>query len=55
MDKEKAIEIMRQISQVVKGTLQEHKLINSAIEYLSTLTEPKKASSDKHSDGQEAK
>ncbi len=55
MNKEQAINIMKQMAEAIKGTLQEHKIIHSAIEFLNTLEEPKKASSEKQSDGQEVK
>lgn len=42
MTKEHALNIMRQLQQVARGTLEEHKVIQLAIDYLSTLEEPKK-------------
>jgi hypothetical protein len=41
MNKENAIQIMKQIQNGVRGTLEEHKIIHAAIEYLSKLEEPK--------------
>ena len=41
MNKEQAIGIMKQIQNGVRGTLEEHKIIQSAIGYLETLEEPK--------------
>lgn len=41
MDKEKAINVMKQMAHTVRGTLEEHKIIHASIEYLSKLEEPK--------------
>jgi hypothetical protein len=41
MNKEQAIKIMKQMAQSVRGTLEEHKVIQAAISYLSELEEKK--------------
>ena len=41
MNKSDAINVMKQIQNGVRGTLEEHKVIHAAIEYLSKLEEPK--------------
>ena len=41
MNKEQAIQIMKQLQNSTRGTLEEHKIIHMAIELLSKLEEPK--------------
>ena len=41
MTKDQAINIMKQMQNSTRGTLEEHKIIHMAIELLSKLEEPK--------------
>lgn len=40
MNKQQALSVMNQIQNTFRGTLEEHKIIQAAIAYLSTLVEP---------------
>jgi hypothetical protein len=56
MDKNQAIDIVKQLANVFRGTLQEHQVIRQAIVFIeANLTEPKKASSESKDDGQKVK
>lgn len=41
MNKQEAIDVVRQVYEGFKGTLQEHRTVQEAIKTLETLVEPK--------------